>query len=58
MGYIEGLSSFKGAGGVDSLGKVQIEFSVVSDRRECQQPDAFYRIKNIVPSRSYRILKS
>ena len=45
MGYIEGLSSFKGAGGVDSLGKVQIEFSVVSDRRECQQPDAFYQIK-------------
>ena len=36
----------KGAGGgVDDLGKVNIEFSVVSDRGVCQLPDAFYRIK-------------
>ena len=48
----------KGARGVDDLGKVKIEFSVVSDRGECQLPDAFYRIKDIVLSRIYKILKS
>ena len=32
-----------GERGVDDLGKV--EFSIVSDRGECQLPDAFYRIK-------------
>ena len=31
--------------GVDDPGMVKIEFSVVSDRWECQLPDAFYRIK-------------
>ena len=35
----------RGPGGVDDPGKVKIEFSVVSDRRECQLPDAFYRIR-------------
>ena len=34
----------KGAGVFD-LAKVEIEFSVVSDRGECQLPDAFDRIK-------------
>ena len=38
--------------------KVKIEFSVIPDRGECQLQDSFYRIKNIVPSRSYWILKS
>ena len=44
--------------GVDDQGKVKIEFSIVSDREECQLPDAFTGSKNIVPGRSYRILKS
>ena len=44
--------------GVNDPGKVKIEFSVVSDKWECQLPDAFTGSKNIVPSRSYRILKS
>ena len=39
------IRGFKGAGGVFDLAKVEIEFSVVSDRGECQLPDAFYRIK-------------
>ena len=34
--------SLRGRGGVNDLGKVRIEFSVVSDRGECQLPDAFY----------------
>ena len=40
----------KGArgGGVDDLMKVKIEFSVVSDRGECQLQDALYRIKKIL----------
>ena len=41
---------------VFDLAKVEIKFSVVSDREERQLPDVFYWIKNIVPS--YRILKS
>ena len=48
----------KGAGGVDDPGKVEIEFSIVPDRGECQLPDTFYQIKKNVPSRSYLILKS
>ena len=32
-------------GVVFDLGKVKIEFSVVSDRGDCQPPDAFYCIK-------------
>ena len=50
-----GPPSLKGAGGgggVDDPGKVKIEFSVVPD------PMLFTRSKNIVPSRSNRILKS
>ena len=35
----------KGGRGVFDLGKVEIEFSIVSDRGECQLPDAFYQIK-------------
>ena len=35
----------KGAGGVDDPGKVEIEFTVVPDRGECQLPDTFYQIK-------------
>ena len=31
--------------GVFDLGKIKIEFSVVSDSEECQLPDAFYWIK-------------
>ena len=31
--------------GVFDLGKVKIEFSIVSDRGECQLPNAFYQIK-------------
>ena len=46
-------------GGLVNIGKVKIEFSVVSDRGECQLSNDFYRIKkNIVHSRSYPILKS
>ena len=33
------------AGGVKKLAKVEIEFSIVSDRGECQLPDAFHWIK-------------
>ena len=40
------------------LGMVKIEFDAVYDKRESQLPDTFYRMKNIVPSRSYRIMKS
>ena len=40
------MSSLSGTGEVFDLAKVEIEFSVVSDREECQLPDAFYRIKN------------
>ena len=36
---------FKGAGGVDDPGKVEIELTVVPDRGECQLPDTFYQIK-------------
>ena len=42
------LNAVKGAGGVNDPGKDKIEFSVVSDRGECQLPDAFYRIKKIL----------
>ena len=35
----------EGGRGVFDLAKVEIEFSVVSDRGECQLPDAFYLIK-------------
>ena len=50
---------FKGAGGGGLRpGEGHFEFPVVSDREECQLPDAFYWIKNIVPSLSYQILKS
>ena len=31
--------------GVNDLVKVEFEFSIVSDRGECQLPDYFYRIK-------------
>ena len=41
----------KGAGGVFDLAKVEIEFSGVSDRRECQM--LFTGSKNIIPSQSY-----
>ena len=34
-----------GGGGVDDPGKVEIEFTVVPDRGECQLPDTFYQIK-------------
>ena len=30
------MNTFKGAGGVFDLGKVEIEFAFVSDRGECQ----------------------
>ena len=36
----------------------KIDFDVVYDKGESQLPDDFYRMKNIVPSRSHRILKS
>ena len=50
------LYSLKRPGrGFDDLGKVKMEFS---ETGECQLPDAFNRIKNTVPSRSNRILKS
>ena len=39
------LLIIKGAGGVDDPGKVEIEFTVVPDRGECQLPDTFYQIK-------------
>ena len=42
---LSGAQGFKGAGGVDDLGKVKIEFSIVSYRSVCQLPGAFYRIK-------------
>ena len=35
----------RGPGGVDDPGKVEIEFTVVPDRGECQLPDTFYQIK-------------
>ena len=58
-GYLrKGYATLKGAEGVFDLGKVEMEFSIVSDRGECQLPDAFTGSKNIVPSRSYRVLKS
>ena len=38
----------KGAGGFFDLWKVKIEFSIVSDRGECELPDAFYWIKKIL----------
>ena len=34
----------RGLGRVFDLGMVEIEFSIVSDRGECQLSDAFYRI--------------
>ena len=38
--------TIKGAGGgVDDPGKVEIEFTIVPDRGECQLPDTFYQIK-------------
>ena len=37
----------RGQGGFD-LAKVEIEFSIVSNRGECQIPDAFYWIKKIL----------
>ena len=39
------LLTLKGAGGVDDPGKAEIEFTVVTDRGECQLPDTFYQIK-------------
>ena len=39
-------------------GMVKIEFCVVSNIGGPQLPVGFYRIKNIVPSQSYRIFKS
>ena len=39
------FKGLKGTGGFFDPGKVKIEFSVVSDRGECQLPDAFYWIK-------------
>ena len=41
---LRSVAFIKGAGVID-LGKVKIELSIVSDREECQLPDAFYRIK-------------
>ena len=38
---IKGLFNLRGLGGVDDPGKVKIKLSVVSDRGECQLPDAF-----------------
>ena len=39
------FKNLRGPGGFD-LGKVKIEFSVTSDRKEhCQLPDAFYWIR-------------
>ena len=35
----------KGAGGVFNLANVEIEFSIVSDRGECQLPDVSNRVK-------------
>ena len=46
----------KGTGGIFDLGKVVIEFYFVFDRGKCQM--ILIGSKNIVPSRSYRILKS
>ena len=48
----------KGARGVDDLGKVKIEFSVVSDRGSVSYQMLFTVSKIIVPSQSYQILKS
>ena len=46
-------------GGLFDLAKVEMDFSVVSDREQCQLPGAFYRIKKYCSSsRSYKILKS
>ena len=50
MTAIEGFKyikpvTVKGAGGAFDLAKVEIEFYVVSDKGECQLPNAFYRIK-------------
>ena len=55
-----GLILFEWAGvGVDDLGKVKIEFSDVSDRRECQLYQILFTgSKNIFPSRSNRILNA
>ena len=42
---IQFMKTLRGLGGVFDLAKVEIEFFIVSDREECQLPDAFYRIK-------------
>ena len=47
----------QGARGVYDLGKVKIEFSVVFDSWSVSYQMLLIGIKNIVPSRSYRILK-
>ena len=38
--------------------EVDFHFFVVSYRRECQLPETFFRMENVVPSQSYRIFKS
>ena len=40
------------------LGMGKIEFNTVFDRGQCKLPDAFYRIKNKLPSQSCCIFKS
>ena len=42
---IDNSKSLKGGRGVFNLANVEIEFSIVSDRGECQLPDVFNRIK-------------
>ena len=39
------ILNLRGPGGVDDPGKVEIEFTVVPDRGECQLPNTFYQIK-------------
>ena len=43
--FVSFNNNVKGAGGVFNPAKVEIGFSFVSDRGECQLPDAFYQIK-------------
>ena len=44
----------RGQGGSE----VDFHFLIVSDIGACQLPGTFFRMKNIVPSQSYRIFKS
>ena len=43
--YMNDINELRGPGGVDDPGKVEIDFTVVPDRGECQLPDTFYQIK-------------